>query len=150
MNPVQYIILNKGAKMSTGKAAAQAAHASVEGLRLQAAEKNGPWSNPFDLSIVNRWYRGGHYAKIVLEVADAAALNTARCYLEDRGFKSMLIIDEGRTEVDPLTPTALGFGVVDKDLPHVRESFGEFKLYRDEPAPEAVRRVRRLRNFLGG
>lgn len=138
MNTVQYIILNKDIKMSTGKAAAQAAHASVEGLRLQAEAKLGPWSNPWDLSIVNRWYRGGHYAKVVLETYDPW---TAKEYLRARGFETAIIIDEGRTEVDALTPTALGSGVVDKDQPHVRESFVEFKLYRDDPEPLAEKHV---------
>ncbi len=128
MNPVQYLILNKGAAMSTGKAAAQAAHASVEGVRLSAREPNG---NPWDASIVNRWYRGGHYAKIVLEAADAEALRVAKEYIEARGFKTSLIIDEGRTELAPLTPTALGCEIVNKDDPHVSATFGVFDLYTD-------------------
>lgn len=128
MNPVQYILLNKEIGMSTGKAAAQAAHASVEGVRISAREPNG---NPWDASIVNRWYRGGHYAKIVLEVADAEALHVAKEYIEARGFKTSLIIDEGRTELAPLTPTALGCEVVNKDDPHVAATFGVFNLYTD-------------------
>lgn len=132
MNPVQYIILNKGLGMSTGKAAAQAAHASVEGVRISAKTPNG---NPWDSSIVNRWYRGGHYAKIVLEVEDQAALQVAYQYITDRGFKAHCIIDEGRTEFDPqsLTLTAIGCEIVDKDWPHARETFSAFKLYKDEP-----------------
>lgn len=112
--------------MSTGKAAAQAAHASVEGVRISAREPNG---NPWDASIVNRWYRGGHYTKIVLEVADAEALRVAKDYIEARGFKTSLIIDEGRTEIEPMSMTALGVEILDKDQPHVRETFSVFKLY---------------------
>lgn len=130
MNPVQYLILNKGLGMSTGKAAAQAAHASVEGVRLSARTPNG---NPWDASIVNRWYRGGHYAKVVLEAKDSAALQIARQYIEDRGFKSALIIDEGRTEIEPMSVTALGCEIVDKDWPHARETFSAFQLYTDTP-----------------
>jgi peptidyl-tRNA hydrolase len=130
MNPVQYIILNKGLGMSTGKAAAQAAHASVEGVRISAKTPGG---NPWDSSIVNRWYRGGHYAKIVLEAEDGPAIQVARQYIEARGFKTALIIDEGRTEVEPMSVTALGVEIVDKDWPHARETFSAFKLYSDEP-----------------
>lgn len=130
MNPVQYIILNKGLGMSTGKAAAQAAHASVEGVRLSAPSPGG---NPWDSSIVNRWYRGGHYAKIVLEAEDGAAIQIARQYIEARGFKTALIIDEGRTEIEPMSVTALGVEIVNKDMPHVRETFSAFKLYTDKP-----------------
>lgn len=129
MNPVQYILINKGLGMSAGKMAAQAAHASVEGVRISARE---PGSNPWDASIVNRWYRGGHYAKIVLEVADAAALQTALEYIRARGFKAVPIIDEGRTELNGLTWTAVGCEIVDKDWPHARETFSVFKLYKDQ------------------
>lgn len=145
MNPVQYIIINKGLGMSSGKMAAQAAHASVEGVRLSAKTPGG---NPWDSSIVNRWYRGGHYAKIVLEVEDGAALQIARQYIEDRGFKTALIIDEGRTEIEPMSVTALGCEIVDKDWPHARETFSAFKLYCDAPRPgsalivEVPRRMR--------
>ena len=116
--------------MSAGKMAAQAAHASVEGVRLSARTPNG---NPWDASIVNRWYRGGHYAKIVLEVADTQALLVAKEYITSRGFQCALIIDEGRTEIQPMTPTALGCEVVDKDSPHARETFSAFRLYTDPP-----------------
>lgn len=109
--------------MSPGKLAAQAAHASVEGVRISAKE---PWGNPWDASIVNRWYRAGHYAKVVLQTDN---LLVAQSYIDSRGFKSMLIIDEGRTEIAPLTPTAIGVEILDKDLPHVRETFSVFKLY---------------------
>jgi peptidyl-tRNA hydrolase len=124
MNPVQYIILDHTLNMSVGKAAAQSAHAAIEGLRLNAKE---PWGNPWDASIVNRWYQGGHHAKVVLE---ADYLLVAYSYLSQRGFEGALVIDEGRTEFNGgLTPTAIGYPVLDKDEPHVRESFGAFKLY---------------------
>lgn len=124
MNPVQYLILDHTLGMSPGKLAAQAAHAAIEGLRLNAKE---PWGNPFDASIVNRWYQGGHYAKVVLETDD---LPVAKEYLTSRGFNVSLIVDEGRTEFGgKLTPTAIGCPVLDKDEPHVRETFSTFKLY---------------------
>lgn len=53
-------------------------------------------------------------------------------YLNDRGFDTELIIDEGRTEVSPHSVTALGVPVVDKDDPEVLAAFSDFKVYRDE------------------
>jgi PTH2 family peptidyl-tRNA hydrolase len=131
MNPVQYIIANPALKLSPGKLAAQVAHASVEGVRISAKE---PWGNPWDTTLVNLWYRGGHYAKIVLQSDD---LQIAKEYIEARGFKTALIIDEGRTEIEPMTPTALGVQIVDKDCQHVRDTFGGFKLYQQE-APAVI------------
>lgn len=131
MNPVQYIFLTTSVPMTTGKAAAQAAHASVEGLRLNAKDGGNPW----DSSIVNLWYRGGHYAKVILGTNDPILTQK---YLKDRGFDSALIIDEGRTEFDEdLTATALGCPVLDKDQGHVRETFSVFSLF-SSPSPVVV------------
>ena len=85
--------------------------------------------------MLNRWRRGGHYAKIVLQADD---LQVAERYINDRGFRTVQIIDEGRTEIDPLTPTAIGVEIVDKDAGHVQDTFSAFKLYRERkptPAP---------------
>ena len=139
MQPVQYIILDTTLGMSTGKAAAQAAHASVEGIRLNAKTE---WGNPWDTTLVNLWYRGGHYAKIVLGTND---LPTAKAYIENRGIPAKLIIDEGRTEFDAaLTATAIALPVVDKDIPHVCETFACFDLYRDRPAQIETPATRRF------
>lgn len=127
-----YIILNEGAGMSTGKAAAQAAHAAVEGYRLSSVPVNGEGSAFWCESNLQRlWYKGGHYTKIVLGARDAADLKVKHEYLLDRGFKASLIIDEGRTEIDPFTPTAVAVEIVDKDNPHVAATFSSFKLFKD-------------------
>lgn len=127
--------------MSPGKLAAQSAHAAVEGLRLNAKSE---WGNPWDSSLVNLWYRGGHYMKVVLQADD---LLVAERYLNDRGFKTALIVDEGRTEFDGvLTPTAIGLPVLDKDQPHVSETFSAFKLYGTVEQPQ--RPKHRLRDKL--
>jgi PTH2 family peptidyl-tRNA hydrolase len=125
--PVQYILANPKLELSPGKLAAQVAHASVEGVRISAKE---PWGNPWDETLVNLWYRGGHYAKIVLQADD---LLVAQKYIEARGFKTSLIIDEGRTEIAPMTPTALGVQIVDKASQHVRDTFSGFRLFHQEP-----------------
>lgn len=140
MKPVQYIIADHTLRMPPGKLAAQVAHASVEGVRLSARE---PGANPWDASLVNRWYRAGHYAKIVLESDDLAV---AERYLNDRGFKTALIIDEGRTVFEGgLTPTAIGCEVVNKDWPHTAETFSIFHLYGATAQAEEEEQRRKMR-----
>lgn len=120
MKPVMYLFLNRDLGMSTGKAAAQIAHAAVSAFEIS------------DTKMVTEWKLGGHVTKIVLLAEDSHQLHTIDRYLRDREFKTTLIIDEGRTEIEKFSPTALGVEVVDKDDPHVAASFGEFKLYRDK------------------
>jgi peptidyl-tRNA hydrolase len=122
MDPCMYLLSNPSIPMSTGKRGAQLAHAAVEAY-LASPDNN----------LKRVWHRGGHYKKIVLQTDD---LRVAERYLNDRGFKTVLIIDEGHTEFEAdLTPTAVGCAIVDKDDAHVAATFSAFKLYRD-PAPE--------------
>lgn len=130
MNPVMYIFINKGLGMSPGKVAAQAGHAAVEAYRL----------TPEDSNVLRMWYAGGHYTKIVLEARDALHLHSIERYIKDRGFKTSLIVDEGRTEIDPHTPTALGVEVVDKDNVHVAQTFSSFSLYKEDGDQPTKRR----------
>lgn len=117
--------------MSVGKAAAQASHAAVEAFQL---------SNP---EFVKAWYVGGHHTKLVMAGGDAAQLLTIERYLNERFFKTKLIIDEGRTEIDPFTPTALGVEIVDKDDEHTAATFGDFKTLRPKkPKPEPKKKSR--------
>lgn len=118
-NCVMYLFANRGANMNSGKMAAQVAHAAVEAFRVS------------DLNRIDQWYEGGHYTKIVLLARDSEHLRDIQSYVEARGFKTSLIIDEGRTEVDPHTPTALGVEIVDRDFNHVREAFSSFEVFRD-------------------
>jgi len=140
MNPVMYIILNKSLGMSTGKAAAQASHAAVEAYRLSMSLDPNEHVPPLphmnatvlhERNEVRLWYKGGHYTKIVLETE--GDLSDVSAYLWARGFKNAVIIDEGRTEIEPFTPTAIGCAIVDKNNPHVQATFGEFPLYSDKP-----------------
>lgn len=131
-----YIFVNKGLGMSTGKVAAQAAHAAVEGYRLSCGLT--PHQPQDGLARENaearHWYKGGHYMKLVMEANDAEHLRSIKDYIEARGFKTALIIDEGHTEIEPFTPTALGVEIVDKDHPHVQATFGEFNLFTSNPS----------------
>jgi peptidyl-tRNA hydrolase len=122
-DPAMYIFLNKGLGMSTGKSAAQASHAAVE------AYKRSP------KRLRKQWELGGHYKKLIMEARDHEHLCNIRRYLCDRGFCVASIIDEGHTEVDPHTLTALGVAIVDKRDPHTRASFSSFDLYKDPEPP---------------
>lgn len=139
MKPVMYIFLNKGLGMSTGKAAAQAAHAAVEAYRLST---NAAESGPDGERLIDAWYKGGHYTKIVLEARDEAQLHTIDRYLRDRGQQTALIIDEGRTEISAFSATALGVAIVDKDDEYVAATFSSFKTYKDLPPEPDFNRTR--------
>lgn len=125
MKPVMYLFLRQDLGMSTGKAAAQVAHAAVEAYRI----------TPFEM--IEEWLKGGHYTKIVLTARDGDHVRDIQIYLRERGFSTRLIIDEGRTEIASHTPTALGVEVVDKDDEHTAATFSSFKTYRD-PEPIQV------------
>jgi peptidyl-tRNA hydrolase len=147
-----YIVLNQGAGMSTGKAAAQAAHAAVEGYRLSVESDPRNPGQFQESNLIRQWYKGGHYTKIVLSARDAADLAAKFEYIGARDFKCSMIIDEGRTEVEPFTPTAIAVEIVDKDNPHVQATFSSFSLYKDpEPEQEAPSMWRRpWRHFPNG
>lgn len=118
-NPVMYTFLNKGLNMTLGKAAAQAQHAAVLAYAGSSQEA------------IDAWMSGGHYAKVVFQAKNEHQLMKAQRYIEDRGFKTFLIIDEGRTEIDPHSVTALGVEIVDKADRHVADTFSSFQVFRD-------------------
>ena len=110
--------------MSVGKACAQVAHAAVEAARIS------------DPKMVDAWNSGGHYMKVILSADDEAQITNINEYLRERGFKTVPIIDEGRTEIKPFSKTAIGVAVVDKQNEHVIDTFGSFELYKEfEPEP---------------
>jgi peptidyl-tRNA hydrolase len=123
MRCVMYVFINTEAGMSPGKLAAQAAHAAVEAYRIS--------ENPR----IDAWYKGGHYTKLIMDGGGELRLKIIKDYLEWRGFSCELIIDEGRTEVEPFTATALGVEIVDKEDKHTAATFGEFRTLRP-PRPE--------------
>jgi PTH2 family peptidyl-tRNA hydrolase len=132
--PVMYLIANKGLGMSSGKLAAQVAHAAVRAYTLSIPihfEED-------DVPLVSQWLDMGE-TKIVLEARDTEHLLVAQKYIEDRGICTHLIIDEGRTEIAPHTPTVLGVQVVDKEDENVKFTFSDFKTYKD-PKPEQPKR----------
>lgn len=115
-----YIFVNRGLGMSSGKIAAQAAHAAVNAYRNSKSE------------IIFDWFAGGHYTKLVMQANSEGHLKTIQKYIEDRGFETSLIIDEGLTEIEPHQATALGVEIVDKNDEHTEATFSSFELYRDK------------------
>lgn len=125
MKPVMYIFVNTTAGMSPGKLAAQAAHAAVEAYHIS------------ENRLIDAWYIGRHHTKLIMDGGSGTQLKVIKDYLERRGFSCELIIDEGRTEIEPFTPTALGVEIVDKDLEHVAATFSHFSTLKP-PRPETL------------
>jgi peptidyl-tRNA hydrolase len=141
MKPAMYIFINKGLGMSPGKIAAQAGHAACEALLMShpATSSHTQYGNTTSYSLTqqndlwNAWRTGLHYAKYVMEARDSEHLLYIDRYLRDRGFRTVLIVDEGHTEIEPIQPTALGVALVDKDDPHTDATFSSFNLYQEDP-----------------
>lgn len=122
--------------MSPGKLAAQVAHAAV------GAYVRYPVSD----ELRHAWWHSGH-TKIVLEARDTEHLLMVERYLDERGVECVLIIDEGRTEIDPHTPTALGTTIVDKDDEGIKLAFLDLRTYKDRKPEQndSLDYLRRLR-----
>jgi peptidyl-tRNA hydrolase, PTH2 family len=124
---VQYIVANKGLGMSAGKLAAQVGHAVQKGLELTISKAGGVK----EFKTLMAEYNATGHTKIVLEARDTEHLSAFREYAKSRGYDSWLVIDEGRTEVAPHSPTALGFPILDKADRDVAFTFSDLKTYRD-------------------
>ncbi len=135
-----YLFANRGLGMSPGKLGAQVAHAAVEAYRLteQYESEIKKWRSDQKTKL-EEWLLGGHYTKLVMLAEDDVHLMVIKEYLDERGFGSKLIIDEGRTEVRRHSPTALGVRIVDRDDPHTAATFQDFLTYREEKPIEVKR-----------
>ncbi len=111
----QVIVVRKDLKMSPGKLAVQVAHASIESF-LKAQRTNPDWC---DL-----WLREGQ-KKVVVEVPNKDAL---LMLYEDvkKVLPAALVVDAGRTELEPGTLTCFGIGPVPE--PEVDRYTGRLKL----------------------
>ena len=93
----QVILVRTDLKMSKGKTAAQASHASVE-CTLQS-----------DADMVAQWKAQG-MKKVVLKVQSIAELQKYKELAKKEGLTACMIADGGRTELVPGTVTCLGIG----------------------------------------
>ena len=105
----QVLVIRTDLKMSRGKIAVQAAHASVSSA--EEARKHSP-------TTWRKWLWEGQ-KKVAVKVATEADLILLREKSEKAGLPTYLVRDRGLTELPPGTMTALGIGpaptkVVDK------------------------------------
>lgn len=93
----QAIIIRSDLKMSRGKIAAQAAHASLEAYKK---------ANP---ECVEKWDDEGQ-KKVVLKVSGENALVGIFMSAKKSKIPAALIRDAGRTQLEPGTATCVGIG----------------------------------------
>lgn len=93
----QSIVVRSDLEMSTGKLAAQVAHASLKAYKKSPKEMK------------EKWERQGA-RKIVLKIYNEEELFKLKDIAIKKGLPAALIHDEGRTELEKGTPTALAVG----------------------------------------
>lgn len=98
----QAIVARTDLGMSTGKLAAQVAHAS-----LSAYEQA-------DTQARREWKQGGQ-KKVVLKAADERTLFERKEEAEAKGLPTSIINDAGHTQLEPGTVTALAVGPAGDD-----------------------------------
>lgn len=97
-------------KMGKGKIAGQAAHAAVRACGLASF-----WRHPRLWWKKVKWFKEGE-TKIVLKVKDDIELASIIIKLHNRGIKYAIVTDAGRTQIEPGTLTAIGFGPVEDEV----------------------------------
>lgn len=108
----QVILIRADLKLPKGKMSAQVAHASVDAL-LKTSKK-----------VIDEWRAQG-MGKIVLKVKDEEEIRKYKQQAEHKGLVTALIIDAGKTVLEPGTVTCLGIGpdeesIIDKVTGHLK------------------------------
>jgi len=98
----QFVIIPRKPRMSVGKIASQTAHATFMALEKENKE------------LIEKWKDSG-MCVIVLKCKDAVQLLGIAKYFEQWNIPHHLYIDEGITEVEMGTPTALATGILRED-----------------------------------
>lgn len=93
----QVIVIRDDLGLSSGKLAAQVAHASQHALANADADHRRIWES-------------NGSPKIVLQGEDESHLESLQQTAATRSLPHSLIRDQGRTELEPNTVTALGIG----------------------------------------
>ena len=109
----QVIIIRQDLKLPKGKAAAQAAHASVKAVMNSDKQK------------VQAWDEEG-MAKIVLKTENEKSLLKLLQEAKDQGIKTAMITDAGKTVVTPGTKTCIAIGPDEEEK--IDEITGSLKL----------------------
>jgi PTH2 family peptidyl-tRNA hydrolase len=94
------ILVRTDLKMTKGKIAAQAGHASVN-CALSIKKK--------DPKMFDMWALSGQ-AKVVLKVASEKELFEYKALADAQNINNSLITDAGRTQIEPGSITCLGIG----------------------------------------
>ncbi len=98
----QVILVRYDLKLSKGKMAAQAAHASVEAV-LRSKKEN-----------VKEWHSEG-MKKIVLKILKVEELHKYNMHAKEAGLVTAVITDAGKTHIAPGTITCMAIGPDDED-----------------------------------
>ena len=93
----QIIVMRNDLKISRGKTAAQAAHASVEALERAGKKAAAAWKEEGQ-------------KKVVLKAANLEELMKIKRECDKAKIACALVSDAGHTELEPGTITALGIG----------------------------------------
>lgn len=96
----QVILVRADLPMGKGKLVAQGAHASIDAY-LDATRK--------DPSAARKWLERG-MPKVALKVAKESELVELFQFARDAGVPCALIIDAGRTQLEPGSKTCVGIG----------------------------------------
>lgn len=110
----QYVFVPRRLKMSKGKMASQVAHATFMALDKE------------NVHLINKWKNEG-MCVIVLECEDTNHLLQIDKYLEQWKVVHHMYVDEGYTEVLPMTATALATGIMQESDAWM---FANFKLFK--------------------
>jgi PTH2 family peptidyl-tRNA hydrolase len=121
LNFKQAIVLRRDIDMGRGKAAAQAAHASVDAVLSIVKSKREDW-----VRWLEEWVRGGQM-KVVLRVDSEKELLEIYENALKLGLPASIVRDAGRTQLPPGTLTAVAVGPAPEDL--VDKVTGHLKLY---------------------
>jgi len=117
----QAIVLRRDIEMGRGKAAAQAAHASVDVVLAIIKSKRGDW-----LEWLEGWVREGQL-KVVLRVNSEQELVEVYENAVKLGLPASIVRDAGKTQLPPGTLTAVAVGPAPEEL--VDRVTGHLKLY---------------------
>ena len=96
----QVIVVRADLQMGKGKLAAQASHASLDAYRKAERENNEE---------TKEWLQSG-MPKVTVKVQSEKELKEVFQKAKDAGIPASLIIDAGRTQLEPGTYTCAGLG----------------------------------------
>ena len=99
----QVIIVRKDLGMSSGKIAAQVAHAAI--MAMERASK-------FDMQGVTEWKEEDGQIKVILKVNSYSELNDYFINIINANLPVVKIHDAGRTQLEPDTVTCIGIGPI--------------------------------------